>query len=267
MSTAHVTQSNSSASASSPTAGEPTLIVEVRNGTRKLHDLKGQELRDIWCWFKERPTGAKSSGSLKSKEALITWITPQIFGVAIAEAVEIVIEERAEVAVPAVGGAKRSNAASYAIVLSGKEYAAREMLEEKEREKARVTGPGAVERIKEYWGKYIHKEGIGGRQRQVLEARMQGELNAASKARREAAAAEKTAKMEAAVARKLGQERLCRDALVTKHGLTSSEAEAVLAHFGKGSFPKDTLTALRVINGFAAKNGIRFEDAETVLRE
>ena len=58
-----------------------------------------------------------------------------------------------------------------------------------------------------------------------------------------------------------------RDALVTKHGLTPSEAEAVLAHFGKGSFPKDTLTALRVINGFAAKNGIRFEDAETVLRE
>ena len=64
-----------------------------------------------------------------------------------------------------------------------------------------------------------------------------------------------------------------RDALVTKHGLTPSEAEAVLAHIGapkyspKISFPKDTLTALRVINGFAAKNGIRFEDAETVLRE
>ena len=58
-----------------------------------------------------------------------------------------------------------------------------------------------------------------------------------------------------------------RDAMVTKHGLTPSSAEALLVHFGKGSFPKDTLTALRAINGFAAKNGIRFEDAETVLRE
>ena len=62
-----------------------------------------------------------------------------------------------------------------------------------------------------------------------------------------------------------------RDALVTKHGLTPSEAEAVVTHIGSPrhpiSFPKDTLTALRVINGFAAKNGIRFEDAETVLRE
>ena len=58
-----------------------------------------------------------------------------------------------------------------------------------------------------------------------------------------------------------------RDAMVTKHGLIPSEAEAVLAHFGSGSFPKDTLAALRTINGFAAKYGIRFKDAETVLRE
>jgi hypothetical protein len=124
----------------------------------------------------------------------------------------------------------------------------------------------AVEDIRERRDEQIRK-GISGRGKQMLDARYNEEIRAA-------AAAEKTAKMEAAVARKLGQERWrkesdCRkrDALVTKHGLTPSEAEAVLAHFGKGVFPKDTLTALRAINGFAAKNGIRFEDAETVLRE
>lgn len=57
-----------------------------------------------------------------------------------------------------------------------------------------------------------------------------------------------------------------RDALCARHGLSPADAEAVLAR-KDGSFPKDTLAALRAINEFARKNGIRFEDAETVLYE
>jgi hypothetical protein len=57
-----------------------------------------------------------------------------------------------------------------------------------------------------------------------------------------------------------------RDALCARHGLSPADAEAVLAR-KDGSFPKDTLAALRAINEFARANGIRFEDAEQVLQE
>jgi hypothetical protein len=59
-----------------------------------------------------------------------------------------------------------------------------------------------------------------------------------------------------------------RDTLITRHGLTPSDAEAVLAHIdSSSSYRKDTLSAIRAINAFARSNGIRFEDAEAVLRE
>ena len=117
----------------------------------------------------------------------------------------------------------------------------------------------------------IQGGGIGGMERQMLTARYNAERKLAMRVMKEAAAA-------AAAAKKLEQERArlelecrMRDALVAKHGLTLSEAEAVLSHYchprHPSSFPKDTLTALRAINGFAAKNGIRFEDAVTVLKE
>jgi hypothetical protein len=89
-------------------------------------------------------------------------------------------------------------------------------------------------------------------------------------------AANKKAEAEAKAAKNWEQERLRReldcqrkDALVAKYGLLPSEAEAVVAHFGIGrsSFPKDTLMAFRTLNGFAAKNGIRVQDAEVVLKE
>ena len=130
----------------------------------------------------------------------------------------------------------------------------------------------AVEEIRERRDEQIRK-GISGRGKQMLDARYNEEIRAAAAAQKAAIAAQEAAIAAQKAALALERERLRRDALVTKHGLTPSEAEAVLAHFGaakyspKISFPKDTLTALRVINGFAAKNGIRFEDAETVLRE
>ena len=89
-------------------------------------------------------------------------------------------------------------------------------------------------------------------------------------------AASQRAEAEAKAAKNWEQERLRReldcqrkDALVAKYGLLPSEAEAVVAHFGIGrsSFPKDTLMAFRTLNGFAAKNGIRVQDAEVVLKE
>jgi len=62
-----------------------------------------------------------------------------------------------------------------------------------------------------------------------------------------------------------------RDALITRHGLTPSDAEAVLAHLTWERFPssfrKDTLAAVRAIGDFARANGIRVRDAEKVLQE
>lgn len=62
-----------------------------------------------------------------------------------------------------------------------------------------------------------------------------------------------------------------RDILVTRHGMTPSDAEAVLAHLTwerlRCSFRKDTLAAVRAINEFARANGIRVSDAEQVLQE
>lgn len=74
-----------------------------------------------------------------------------------------------------------------------------------------------------------------------------------------------------------------RDTMMVRHGITSSDAEAVLFHLAQThnanrftslaqtysccSFKKDTLTALRTINEFARKHGIRVEDAVTVLTE
>jgi hypothetical protein len=62
-----------------------------------------------------------------------------------------------------------------------------------------------------------------------------------------------------------------RDVLITRHGLTPSDAEAVLAHLTWTrlgcSFRKDTLAALRAIGDFARANGIRVRDAEQVLQE
>ena len=74
-----IVASNSSVAAS-VAAEEHPLLGGVKNGTLKLHDLSGQELRDIWCLLNGRPVGAPSSGSLQSKEALIEWIIPQIHG-------------------------------------------------------------------------------------------------------------------------------------------------------------------------------------------
>jgi hypothetical protein len=76
-----IVASNSAASSASvAAAAEHPLLGGVKNGTLKLHDLSGQELRDIWCLLNGRPVGAPSSGSLQSKEALIEWITPRIHG-------------------------------------------------------------------------------------------------------------------------------------------------------------------------------------------
>jgi len=62
-----------------------------------------------------------------------------------------------------------------------------------------------------------------------------------------------------------------RDVLITRHGLTPSDAEAVLAHLTWERFPssfrKDTLAAVRAIGDFARANGIRVRDAEQVLQE
>ena len=62
-----------------------------------------------------------------------------------------------------------------------------------------------------------------------------------------------------------------RDILVTRHSMTPSDAEAVLAHLTwarlRCSFRKDTLAAVRAINEFARANGIRVSDAEQVLQE
>jgi len=78
------------------------------------------------------------------------------------------------------------------------------------------------------------------------------------------------AEMAHAHARHMGDCRK-RDVLVTRHGMTPSDAEAVLAHLTWERFPssfrKDTLAAVRAINEFARANGIRVSDAEQVLQE
>ena len=62
-----------------------------------------------------------------------------------------------------------------------------------------------------------------------------------------------------------------RDVLITRHGLTPSDAEAVIAHLTCTrlgcSFRKDTLAAVRAIGDFARANCIRVRDAEQVLQD
>jgi hypothetical protein len=80
-----------------------------------------------------------------------------------------------------------------------------------------------------------------------------------------------TAEEEVLMRRHAGYMADCtkRDFLVTRHGLTPSDAEAILAHISpkgyRNSFRKDPMTALRCINKHARENEIRFEDAITIL--
>ena len=56
--------------------------------------------------------------------------------------------------------------------------------------------------------------------------------------------------------------------LASREGFTISEAEAVLAHVNPDRGHKsNSLLARQVLNRYAADKGIRFEDAEAVLRE
>ena len=74
---------------------------------------------------------------------------------------------------------------------------------------------------------------------------------------------------ELVISHKKHKERLERILTLTKYGnFTQLEADAILAYiYPVAGFNKDTLVALKALNRYATSNGIRVEDAITVIKE
>lgn len=74
---------------------------------------------------------------------------------------------------------------------------------------------------------------------------------------------------ELVISHKKHKERLERILTLTKYrNFTQSEADAILAYiYPVAGFNKDTLVALKALNRYATSNGIRVEDAITVIKE
>jgi len=54
-------------------AAEPTIQDIFLEGKLDFKKVTNQDMRDLWCMLRDKPTGKKTSAGLHSKRALIVW--------------------------------------------------------------------------------------------------------------------------------------------------------------------------------------------------